>query len=258
MNPYAVQLSLFFAALLVMGVWETLLPARKWKQRRTSRWLFHGGVSILNTLVTRLLVAVPFYHLIRHVVSEGWGLMPFLGIQGITEVMLSIFFYDGFNYFWHRINHRVKFFWRFHSVHHLDTHLDVTTALRFHPVEYLLSYGAKALWILFWGPSLWAFLMTEAAITVYAAFHHANIDFPDSVEKQIRRVHMTPRLHAGHHTVTRRTRDANFSTIFLLWDRLFGTLEEPDREELVSLGLPYGRERILEPAAFLKAPFLRP
>ena len=134
--------------------------------------------------------------------------------------------------------------------------MDVTTSLRFHPGELFLSYGMKAVWILIWGPSLAGFMIFEAGITAYSQFHHSNIDFSDKWEKRLRWLHMTPRLHASHHTVSIRTRDANYSTIFLAWDRLCGTLKEPDDEEMKHLGLSEGRKTDLSPLAFMKAPFV--
>jgi len=151
----------------------------------------------------------------------------------------------------------IPFLWRFHRVHHMDTHVDVTTSLRFHPIELTISYMVKAVWILIWGPSVLAYVVFEAGITAYAQFHHSAIDFPDRIERLIRWVHMTPRLHAGHHTVSLRTRDANYSTIFLIWDRLFRTLREPNRSELKKLGLPLGRETYMSFVELIKTPFKR-
>lgn len=119
-----------------------------------------------------------------------------------------------------------------------------------------LFYGMKAIWILILGPSLAGFMIFEAGITAYSQFHHSNIDFPDKWEKRLRWLHMTPRLHASHHTVSSRTRSANYSTVFLAWDRIFGTLKEPDFGEMKLLGLAEGRKTDLSPLAFMKAPFV--
>lgn len=249
------RLALFFLILGLMFLAESARPARVWSLSRIKRWIFHFGVSVFNTLLTRLAAGAPLLFLINFMEAKQWGLSHVLGLHGFAEVITTVVLFDLFDYGWHRLNHRIPFFWRFHKAHHADIEVDVTTSLRFHPGELLLSYAAKALWVLFWGPSLAAFILFEAAITAYSQFHHSNIDFPDAIEKKLRWLHMTPRLHASHHTVTLRTRDANFSTIFLIWDKLFGTFQEADYGEMRQLGLTEGRDTPLSAKAFLLAPF---
>lgn len=246
---------LFFSMLGVMLFAETLHPVRVWLTPRMKRWIFHLAVSTFNTLLTRLLTSAPLFMLITFLQAKNWGLSHAFGLEGIKEIVTTLILFDLFDYGWHRMNHRIPFLWRFHRMHHSDTQVDVTTSLRFHPGELLLSYLAKTFWVLFWGPSPAGFILFEAAITAYAQFHHSNIDFPDAFEKKLRWIHMTPRLHASHHTVTLRSRDANFSTIFLIWDKIFGTFKEPDFEEMKELGLPEGRGAYLSPLDFLTAPF---
>ena len=172
-----------------------------------------------------------------------------------VRIIASVIVLDLFDYVWHRLNHRVGTLWRFHKVHHVDTHVDVTTALRFHPGELFISAFAKALWIVIWGPSLWGFAAFEISISLAAQFHHSNIDFPRPVERVLRLFIVTPRFHTSHHTVARRTGDANFATIFILWDRIFGTYREPDDREMQTLGLPEGRDDYLSFQAWLTQPF---
>jgi len=253
LNQY--RLILFVLVLTAMAICETLGAAREWKTARWKRWVFHGGLTVFNTIITRAIVLGPVLLWLEHVRSEGWGLSQVFGLTGIAEIAVTFVLFDLLNYWWHRWNHMVPFLWRFHKAHHIDTHVDVTTSLRFHPGELFISYAVKAIWIIIWGPSLVGFLVFEAGITAYAQFHHSNIDLPDFWEKKIRWLHMTPRLHTGHHTVSLRTRDANYSTIFLLWDRIFGTLKEPDREEMKFLGISEGQKNDLSALAFMKAPF---
>ncbi len=254
-NPENIRLVVFFGMLVMMGSAESIWGARLWETGRLRRWFWHGLWSIFNTLWTRILIFTPFVIWLSWVESRQWGIARWLGLRGGLEILITILAYDAYNYWWHRLNHEWTWLWRFHQVHHMDTHVDVTTALRFHPGELLIAYGAKAIWVLVWGPSLAAFVITEMTITAYAQFHHANIDFPDAFEKGLRKLHVTPRLHASHHTVTRRTRDANYSTIFTLWDYLFGSYREPDRHEMQQLGLPEGRTSYLKLPAMFWLPF---
>jgi len=251
----SLRLPLFLGLFVILFLTEGVVRARPWHHARGKRLGFHVCVSVCNTVVTRLVVTAPFAALLLWVESHHWGARSLLGLVGWQEIVATLIVCDFFDYWWHRFSHEWPFLWRFHRIHHLDTHVDVTTSLRFHPGELFLSYMAKSFWVLVWGPTLIGFVIFEAAITAYSQFHHSNIDFPDRVEKVLRWVHMTPRLHAGHHTVTVRTRNANYTTIFLIWDRLFGTLQEVDREELKTLGLPEARDKDLAFGYLLKAPF---
>jgi len=255
-HPENFRLVLFFGMLGSMFLLETFWSARPWDTTRWKRWVFHGGLSIFNTIFTRLLLVGPLLVWLHFVREQGWGLSQVFGLSGFGEIVATIVVLDCFDYWWHRFNHLVPFLWRFHRVHHMDTHVDVTTALRFHPIELALSSLAKSTWILVWGPSLVAFLIFEAGITTYSLFHHSSIDLPDKVEKFVRLIHMTPRVHASHHTVSMRTRDANYSTIFLVWDRLFRTFQEPAYEEIKKLGLPEGRETYMSFKRLLLTPFI--
>lgn len=250
------RLTLFALVLALMGILETVWAVREWKTARWKRWVFHGALTVFNTVLTRLAALGPLLIWLEYVRNQGWGLSQKFGLTGMAEVITTFILFDLFDYWWHRWNHTVPFLWRFHKPHHIDTHVDVTTSLRFHPGELFLSYGMKAIWILIWGPSLAGFMIFEAGITAYSQFHHSNIDLPDTWEKGLRWIHMTPRLHAGHHTVSLRTRSANYSTIFLIWDRIFGTLKEPDSVEMRELGLLEGRKTYLSPLDFIKAPFV--
>ncbi|MBI3548725.1 MAG: sterol desaturase family protein [Elusimicrobia bacterium] len=234
---------------------ETRYPAREWTTARGERLLSHALLALLNSILLAILTRGALLLLAAKLEARGWGLMGVLGLPGPVSFLLSIAAYDCFTYWWHRANHRVPLLWRFHRVHHLDTHVDATTSLRFHPGELLLSEAVKALWLLAWGPGPYALAACEAAVTLAAQFHHANIDLPDAAERRLRPLVMTPRVHTAHHTVTERTRDANFATIASVWDRLFGTFAEPDAEESRSLGLPETPQNYLGPESLLLSPF---
>ena len=183
MNLHFIRLSSFFSVISVMFLWETWRPKRKWETARWKRWAFHGAVSVVNTLLTRFSLLLPLLGWIHFVRTQEWGIVSWVGLTGFWEIALTVVVFDMLDYWWHRFNHHIPFLWRFHKYHHYDTHVDVTTALRFQPGELLLSYGVKALWILVWGPSLIAFFVFEALITSYAVFHHSNIDVSDGTEK---------------------------------------------------------------------------
>lgn len=254
------KLIVFLGGLLFfMGI-ETLAPKRPWRASRFKRLLFHGGIAALNTVLIRLLIYVPLLLWIVFVEQQGWGISRWLGLTGWVEILAALVVLDLFDYFWHRANHRVTFLWRFHKAHHADTAMDVSTALRFHPGELMISAFAKALWIVVWGPTAIAWFLFEATVSLCAQFHHTNIDFPDRIERVISAMIVTPRFHASHHAVDRRYGDANFSTIFSLWDHLFRSYQHPENGGATTiadnaLGLPEARDRAFLPGAWLVEPF---
>ena len=254
------KLIVFVVGLALFLVVETFAPARPWRGSRLKRIAFHSGVAALNTVIIRILAYVPFLLWVVYVEEEGWGLSRWFGFIGWTEIILSIVVLDFFDYIWHRANHRVRILWRFHKAHHSDTAMDVTTALRFHPTELLVSSLVKALWVVIWGPTVVAWFLFEGLISLCAQFHHSNIDFPDWVESWLSWVIVTPRFHASHHAVDRRYGDANFSTILSIWDRLFATYSQPENggattQAAEALGLPEARDLTFSPIAWLLEPF---
>jgi sterol desaturase/sphingolipid hydroxylase (fatty acid hydroxylase superfamily) len=217
-------------------------------------------VAAANTVIIRVLAYVPFLLWAVHVEEQGWGLSRWLGLVGWPEIIISVVVLDFFDYVWHRANHRVRFLWRFHKAHHADVEMDVTTALRFHPGELLLSACVKALWILIWGPTVVAWFLFEALVSLCAQFHHSNIDFPDRVERRLSLILVTPRYHAAHHAVDPRYGNANFSTIFSVWDRLCRSYAHPADGGATTngedaIGLPENRELAFSALAWVTEPF---
>ncbi len=246
-NLDTAKLAIFLLGLILFLVLEALFPSRPAGTGKTRRLGFHGAVAVLNTVTVRVFAFVPFLLWSVYVEEEGWGLARWLGLYGWQEILLSLIVLDAFDYAWHRANHRVTFLWRVHKAHHSDTELDVSTSLRFHPGELLLSFVAKAIWIALWGPTVVAWFVFEVMVSACAQFHHANFDFPDRLDRLMSAVIVTPRFHAAHHAVDRRYGNANFSTIFSVWDHLFGTYSRPaaggaTTARLSSIGLPEARE----------------
>ena len=252
------RLVVFLTGITFFVLAEQLMKARTPTGPTIHRIALHAGVAVLNTVMVRVLTYVPLLLWIVYIEQMGWGLARWLGLYGLPEFILSIIVLDLFDYFWHRANHRIPMLWRFHKAHHADNDMDVFTALRFHPGELLISSGVKAVWVLIWGPSAFAWFLFEVLVSLCAQMHHSNVDLPDNIERYLSKVLVTPRFHATHHMVDRRYGDQNFSTIFSCWDLLFNSQAPalPAAEiKLQSMGLPEGRNETLSIKELLLEPF---
>jgi sterol desaturase/sphingolipid hydroxylase (fatty acid hydroxylase superfamily) len=168
----------------------------------------------------------------------GFGLLSLVSLPGPAAASLGLLLLDASMYGWHRLNHSVGFLWRFHQVHHVDRDLDVTTALRFHPGELLLSVPFRALQALLIAPSPGLALGHELATQVATAFHHANVRLPERLERGLNLLIVTPRMHQIHHSIVQRETDSNWSVIFSLWDRLARTFRLDVQTTQLVIGVP--------------------
>lgn len=256
------RLYVFIGGFFLFAVIESLFPKRSWDGMRIKRFSFHIAVASFNTILIRVFAYVPMLLWLVYVEEEGWGISRWLGLVGWTEIIVSIIVLDMFDYFWHRANHRIGFLWRFHKAHHADTYMDVSTALRFHPGELFISFIVKASWVAIWGPTVIAWFLFEALVSLSAQFHHSNIDFSNKTEKVLSPIIVTPRYHAAHHAIDREYGNANFSTIFSIWDRVFFSYSKPALGGMTtagkdSLGLPEGRTQAFSITAWLIEPFTK-
>ena len=254
------RLWVFLIGLSLFAFLEALWPAGRRLGPRALRWLRHGTLAAANTVLMRSLVFVPLLLWAVWLEEQGWGLVRAIGLVGVPELIFSVLILDAFDYLWHRANHRVAFLWRFHKVHHSDRALDVTTALRFHPGELLLSGIAKAFWLAVLGPTPVAWFLFEALVSASAQFHHADLRLAPRLERALRWLWVTPAFHGAHHLVDRRWGDRNFSTLVPVWDWLFRSFAAPpgpldERGEPWVFGLPEGRGDADRPLALLLDPF---
>ena len=182
----------------------------------------------------------------------GWRPLFWSGWQGVVIDLLLL---DVWIYWWHRINHIVPFFWRFHEVHHLDEMLDTTSALRFHFGEVLFSSLVRAVLIFILAMPLSSVIVFEALVLVSALFHHSNLRLPANVERAISYVIVTPSIHWVHHHALRRDTDANYATVLSVWDRLFGSNNPTPRMRDMVIGVEGRTERNL--VGLILKPFQR-
>lgn len=174
---------------------------------------------------------------------------------GPAGLVADILILDFLIYWWHRANHVVPLLWRFHAVHHLDRFLDTTSAVRFHFGEVLLSALARGVVIVLVAVPLSSVFVFETLVLMATLFHHSNVRLPPRLEHALARVVVTPSIHWVHHHRLRADTDANYSTIFSLWDRPFGSRARHARSLDMSIGVEQREEEPL--VALLTAPFRR-
>jgi len=158
------------------------------------------------------------------------GLMQWVGISGALAVVIAVVLVDLLTYFLHRASHRLPGLWGLHRPHHTDTDMDMSTALRTHPVEVMINNVFTAGMIVAIGAGVQAAAVAGVAYLGFGLMIHAGLQFPDRVERVVGSVFHTPSLHRMHHSPERQETDTNFGTVFVLWDRLFGTYSAPNAE----------------------------
>ena len=199
------------------------------------------ALGIANAAVVALLFAGLWVIAAEWASARGVGLLNVLrdraGLPGWAHVVGAVLLLDAWTYAWHRINHRVPFLWRFHRVHHADATMDVTTASRFHVGELVLSSALRVPVLVAGGIYAWELILYETVMFAVVQFHHANIHLPERWDRRLRAVIVTPHLHRVHHSRWQPETDSNYSSLFTVWDRVFGSFRTSDAPETIRLGL---------------------
>mgnify|MGYP003636010212 FL=1 len=223
MTDASLRLSLFFIILLTMLVLESCFPARKSKLTKRVRWLGNFSLLIISSVVARLLVPIGVTGIALYASSQGLGLFNNINLPNWLIITLSVLLLDLMIYWQHRIFHLVPMLWRFHKVHHADSHIDASTGLRFHPIEILLSILLKGLAVLLLGVPAIAVIIFEVALNGFALFNHTNIRLPRWLEYPLRAILITQVLHRIHHSQVVEETNSNYGFSVSWWDRLFGS-----------------------------------
>ncbi|MEO0575663.1 MAG: sterol desaturase family protein [Pseudomonadota bacterium] len=242
----AIRASIFFGLLIIFAVVEYALPKRRGNARRTQRWPVNIGLVLIDTLIIRVLapgLAVAAAVLAQR---EGWGVFGrWDGLPTWLIIMICIVLMDAFIYWQHRLMHKVPVLWRLHRVHHADTEFDVTTALRFHPLEIVFSLCLKAAFVVALGVPVIAIVIFEVLLNASAMFNHANIALPAALDRSVRPFVVTPDMHRVHHSSYEKQTNSNYGFFLSLWDRLFASYQAEPAEphETMQIGLVEFRER---------------
>jgi sterol desaturase/sphingolipid hydroxylase (fatty acid hydroxylase superfamily) len=254
----AVRLSIFLAVFAALALWERRAPARPLSLPRSIRWQANLGLGLINMLVVRLIVPGSAIALAALAAEEGWGLFNRLAVPAWIALGLCVIVLDLMVYLQHVLFHSVPTLARLHAVHHADPDFDLTTGIRFHPLEILLSALIKIAVVAALGAPVLAVLVFEVLLNATAMFNHANVSLPAGLERWVRRVLVTPDMHRIHHSMAEAERNSNYGFCLSVWDRLLGTLTPAARGKLqIGLADWRDRRRIATLSGVLRMPFLR-
>jgi sterol desaturase/sphingolipid hydroxylase (fatty acid hydroxylase superfamily) len=253
-----IRLSAFLGILVVMALWESAVPCRIRSVSRIRRWPGNLGIVVLNTLAARLLFPVAAVGLAIVAAARGWGLFNALSLPNWLGVVLSVVLLDLAIYLQHVMFHAVPVLWRVHRMHHADLEFDVTTGVRFHPIEIVLSMAIKLGVVAALGPPAVGVLIFEVLLNATSMFNHSNVLIPYPIDRALRWFLVTPDMHRVHHSIVVQETNSNFGFNLPWWDRLLATYRaQPGAgHESMTIGIEQFREpRELRLDCMLAQPF---
>jgi sterol desaturase/sphingolipid hydroxylase (fatty acid hydroxylase superfamily) len=218
-----VRMGAFTGVFALMALWEVLAPRRARVVGRRIRWPGNLGVVVVDTLVLRLLFPTAAVGMALLGEGRGWGLLNNLAVPAWARIAATVLLLDLAIYLQHVLFHAVPALWRLHRMHHADLEFDVTTGVRFHPVEIVLSMLIKLGAVAALGAPAAGVLLFEVLLNATSMFNHGNVRLPGRLDRVLRWLVVTPEMHRVHHSVLPRETNSNFGFNLPWWDRLFGT-----------------------------------
>lgn len=224
MSATSLRLVAFFAGLLTLLSWELAAPHHASTTSKAARWRINLSLALINGWVVSGLCAACYAISLRRVMPWSIGLFEVMGAPLGLRIAGEVVVLDLLTYGLHRAYHRVPLLWRFHSVHHTDLDLDVSSASRFHLGEVLVAGVAKLAFVVLLGISFQGLVAFEILLLLAAQFQHANLRLPNRIERMLWWTFVPPAMHRVHHSPEVAETNSNYGTLLVAWDRLFATL----------------------------------
>jgi sterol desaturase/sphingolipid hydroxylase (fatty acid hydroxylase superfamily) len=229
-HEIAFRLISFVLIFILVALWEIRMPRRTLTTLKKWRWFSNLSIIAINPVLLRFVFPVLAVEAARTARVNGWGLLNQIGIPSLIAIVVGIVVLDLLIYLQHVMFHAVPLLWRLHMVHHSDLDYDLTTGLRFHPIEVVLSMILKLTIIVALGPPVASVVVFELVLNGMAMFNHGNIKLPPSLDRYLRLFIVTPDMHRVHHSVIIRETNSNYGFNLSIWDRLFSTyLAQPSK-----------------------------
>lgn len=256
-----IRLSAALGIFILMVTWESVSPRRTLSIGRTPRWPVNLGLAAFNMVMMRLTIGSLAYLSAVAAADQGWGLLNWLAAPQWLSLPSSLLVLDFAVYYQHRLMHQWPLLWRLHQVHHTDLEFDATTAVRFHPLEILLSMVYKVFCVYLIGADAGAVIAFEIILNGAATFNHSNVNIPPAFDRKLRWFIITPDMHRIHHSAIPKETDSNYGFSISWWDRLCRTYtaEPKQSQTTMDIGLkPYRQQRYLGFWRLFRMPFETP
>jgi sterol desaturase/sphingolipid hydroxylase (fatty acid hydroxylase superfamily) len=241
-----IRLIAFAGILAVMALWELFAPRRNQEIGRGRRWPSNLGMVVVDTLLVRLVFPTAAVGMALVTEERGWGFFHAFDVPYALAFIASVILLDLAIYLQHVLFHAVPILWRLHRMHHADLEFDVTTGIRFHPIEILLSMVIKFAVVAALGTPAAAVLVFEVILNATSMFNHGNVQLPEKIDRWLRWIVVTPEMHRVHHSIVARETNSNFGFNLPWWDRLFGTYRA--QPQAGHLGMTIGISQFRDPA----------
>lgn len=220
------RLAVFITLILLLTFFEWRTPFRKPSVPKAKRWVNNFSLVILNSIALRLLFPAAAVGAAVYADQQKIGLFNWLSLNTVFETLICIILLDLIIYLQHLCMHKVPILWRLHKVHHADLDVDLSTGLRFHTVEIILSMLLKCLVVILLGANVASVILFEIILNGMAMFNHSNIALPEHLDQKLRKWIVTPNMHRSHHHIEKRNADNNYGFNLSIWDRIFKTYIE--------------------------------
>jgi sterol desaturase/sphingolipid hydroxylase (fatty acid hydroxylase superfamily) len=234
-----IRLGFFFGILIIMFLWEIAAPRRHLTTSKMARWFSNLGLVLIDSVIVRLVQPAGLAGLAFLAQQRGWGIFNLFEISSLLKIIFGVLILDLAIYLQHVMFHSAPLFWRLHMVHHTDMDIDVTTGVRFHPIEIVLSMGIKMIVVILVGAPPVSVLIFEIILNGTSMFNHGNVRYSQNADSFLRLLVVTPEMHRVHHSTIRWEANSNLGFNFPWWDRLFGTYrDQPAKGHLeMTIGL---------------------
>lgn len=257
-NEQNIRLGIFLSLLTLLAIGELIAPLAKRRVKRSTQWLTNISIIVIDTLTLRLLFPLIAVGVAKYAGENSIGLFNLIELNYWVSFFVSLLLLDLLIYGQHVMMHNVPILWRLHRMHHTELGLDVTSAVRFHPIEIVFSMLIKMLFVLIMGISIEAIIIFEVLLNGLALFNHSNLKLPTALDAALRKIIITPEVHWVHHSELVFETNSNYGFNLSIWDRIFGTyIDKPtlDHKEMRQGLIEFGFDKPLSLSELITSPF---